>query len=459
MVLESNHKVIKCLAASGQLGYGIPKDAFLRGVQKTPDYIGADMGSVDPGPYFLGSGKCAASDIGIKRDLDLVLSAAMDLSIPLLIGSAGTAGAEPHVSKVVNILKEIALKKSYKFKLAVIYSDIEKNVIKQALTEGKISPLTENVGPLTEDLIMDSTNIVAQLGVEPFIKALQEKADVIIAGRACDTSIFTAYPIMKGYDKGLAIHMAKIVECTSQCADPGGREAMMGYLFDNYFVVETQKLKSRCTPVSVAAHSLYEQPDPYIMYEPGGILNLKDCKYERYGNAATKVSGSKWITSENYTLKLEGAKKTGYRALSLGGVRSPVMISQIKEVCKRIEEIVISLLSDYKYNVDYKIKFRIYGIDGVMEETEPNPEFIPQEMFIVTDVVARNEDLARAACGMAKQYLLHYYYPGILATGGNLAIPFSPDVIQVGEVYEFTLYHLLSIDNPLGYCKIEYINV
>lgn len=457
--MKSDYKGLKCLAASGQLGYGIPKKAFLRGVQKKPDYIGVDMGSTDPGPHYLGSGKCACSDIGIKGDLDLVLSAALDLSVPLLIGSAGTAGAKPQVLKVVDMVKEIALEKNYKFKLAVIFSDIEKNIIKQGLTEGKVSPLTENVGPLTEDLIKDSTNIVAQLGVEPFVKALQEKADVIIAGRACDTSMFAAYPIMKGYDRGLAIHMAKIVECTSQCADPGGREAMMGYLFDNYFVVETQKLKSRCTPVSVAAHGLYEQPNPYIMYEPGGMLNLKDCKYEWYSDTTTKVSGSKWITSENYTLKLEGAKKTGYRAISLGGVRDPIMISQIKEVCKRIEEIVISLLSDHEYNVDYKIKFRVYGADGVMEETEPNPEFIPQEMFIVTDVVAKNEDLARAACGMAKQYLLHYYYPGILATGGNLAIPFAPDVIQVGEVYEFTLYHLLSINNPLDYCKIEYIDV
>ncbi len=42
---------MKVLAASGQLGYGIPEEPFKRGVAAQPDVIGADMGSIDPGPY------------------------------------------------------------------------------------------------------------------------------------------------------------------------------------------------------------------------------------------------------------------------------------------------------------------------------------------------------------------------------------------------------------------------
>ena len=51
------------------------------------------MGSIDPGPHYLGSGTMAAPAAMVRRDLELVLLAARRLDIPLVIGSAGTAGA------------------------------------------------------------------------------------------------------------------------------------------------------------------------------------------------------------------------------------------------------------------------------------------------------------------------------------------------------------------------------
>ena len=68
---------LKILAASGQLGYGIPEDAFKRGVAAGPDVIGADMGSIDPGPYCLGSGKSMVSGEGLRRDLRTLVYSAM----------------------------------------------------------------------------------------------------------------------------------------------------------------------------------------------------------------------------------------------------------------------------------------------------------------------------------------------------------------------------------------------
>ena len=53
---------IRVLAASGQLGYGIPEAAFRAGMAREPHVIGADMGSVDVGPYYLGAGQLATSD-------------------------------------------------------------------------------------------------------------------------------------------------------------------------------------------------------------------------------------------------------------------------------------------------------------------------------------------------------------------------------------------------------------
>ena len=44
---------LRILSASGQLGYGIAEKAFHSGLERDLHLIGADMGSVDPGPYYL----------------------------------------------------------------------------------------------------------------------------------------------------------------------------------------------------------------------------------------------------------------------------------------------------------------------------------------------------------------------------------------------------------------------
>ena len=52
-------------------------------------------------------------------------------------------------------------------------------------------------------------------------------------------------------------------------------------------------------------------------------------------------------------------------------------------------------------------------------------------------------------CSVARSTLLHYGYPGRIATAGNLAFPFSPSDIKVGETYVFSVYALLRTEDPL----------
>ena len=69
--------------------------------------------------------------------------------------------------------------------------------------------------------------------------------------------------------------MAKIIECASLCCVPGGRDSILATLDDDGFVLESMAEQRRATPVSVAAHSLYEQADPFTVYEPEGRLDLQ----------------------------------------------------------------------------------------------------------------------------------------------------------------------------------------
>ncbi|MDD4783805.1 MAG: 3-methylaspartate ammonia-lyase, partial [Syntrophaceticus sp.] len=58
------------------------------------------------------------------------------------------------------------------------------------------------------------------------------------------------------------------------------------------------------------------------------------------------------------------------------------------------------------------------------------------------------QELAEAVLGFARSTMLHYGFPGRLATAGNLAFPYSPSDFKVGEAYVFSVHHLLSLASP-----------
>jgi hypothetical protein len=62
---------IRALSATGILGSGFREDTLKRAMALKPDFIGADAGSTDPGPHYLGSGESQFSDSACKRDLRL----------------------------------------------------------------------------------------------------------------------------------------------------------------------------------------------------------------------------------------------------------------------------------------------------------------------------------------------------------------------------------------------------
>jgi hypothetical protein len=74
--------------------------------------------------------------------------------------------------------------------------------------------------------------------------------------------------------------MAKIIECASLCCVPGGRDPILATLEGDSFVLESMNPERRATPMSVAAHSLYEQSDPDRVAEPEGVLLVRSARYE-----------------------------------------------------------------------------------------------------------------------------------------------------------------------------------
>lgn len=434
---------LRVLAASGQLGYGIPEPAFRAGLAREPHFIGADMGSVDPGPAYLGSGKMATSPETTRRDLTMVLTAARAAGVPLLIGTAGTAGAAPHLAATVDLVRTIARENGLHFRLATIGADIPTDVARDAVRRGRVRSLGA-MPALTEAAIDGTSHLVGQMGTEAFARALEAGADVVIAGRACDTAIFSTIPIMLGYPIGPAIHMAKIVECSSICCDPGGRDAILGILEGESFVLESMNPARAATPLSVAAHALYEQDDPDRIEEPDGTLDLRRVRYEPVDARRVRVWGATFTHRASPTVKLEGAGVVGERAVLLCATTDPAVIANLDAILQAVDATTASLVAGGGTR-DYTLSTRRYGLGGVSIFAGAAAP-VGAEAFLLTECIAPTAERARSVLGTFKQYLLHHGFPGRLSTGGNIAFPLTPPEISAGPAYRFTAYHVMDVD-------------
>jgi hypothetical protein len=55
--------------------------------------------------------------------------------------------------------------------------------------------------------------------------------------------------------------------------------------------------------------------------------------------------------------------------------------------------------------------------------------------------------------------MLHFGYEGRRATAGNLAFPYSPSDFHAGEVYVFSIYHLLRVEDAASLFPVEYVKL
>jgi hypothetical protein len=200
---RSGRNVLRVLGASGQLGYGVPTPTFQAGLAREPDIIGCDMGSIDIGPYYLGAGQMATAPAATRRDLRKVILAARKHDIPLVIGSAGSAGAGPHLDATLAIVRDIAREDGLHFRLGVLRADMPRDLLHKAVHAGEVHGI-DGMPPLTLEEVDAASEIVGQMGSSAFQRGLAAGVDVLIAGRACDTGIFASLPIMLGLPAGLA---------------------------------------------------------------------------------------------------------------------------------------------------------------------------------------------------------------------------------------------------------------
>ncbi len=442
---------IRMIAASGQLGYGFNEASFERAMAMQPDFIGCDGGSMDPGPWYLGAGKPFVSERAMRRDLELLMDAACRQRIPLIIGSAGGGGGDPHVDIVRDVVLDIAASQRQSFRLAVIRSELSHAQLHDAIDDDRVEPLGA-IAPLTHDEVTKTTRVVAMMGAEPIQQALNGGADVVIAGRCTDAAIYAAIPLMRGFNPGLCWHLAKTIECGAQIIEPRtSQDCVVGTLESDSFVVEPGAPDRVCTRTRVAAHTLYENPSPWELREPAGTLDTREAQYEQVCERTVRVSGSRFTDAAQYTVKLEGVSEAGHRTVFVAGVRDPMLVRDIDPfVASCHDRLALEMQSLDIAPDDYDVSVRVYGKNAVMGDREPITEHLSHELGLVVEALGTTEDISRAAMARMRYLLLHTDFPGRLCISGNLGIPFSPSDMYVGPTWQFNVWHTLAVDDPLA---------
>lgn len=437
----------RVLIPSGVLGLGFDSKALAKGVAMKPDIICIDGGSTDSGPFYLGTGTSKYSRAATKTEWRELMEARAHLNVPLVIGSCGTCGTKQTVDWMFEITKELAEELGQSLKIAKLYSDQSSTLLKTALNDNKIKPL-QPAPDISCELIDTFENTVALAGAEQIAAAINSGADIILAGRTTDTATISALPIMRGDSDGAAWHGAKVGECGALCSTNPTSGVIVVDFDDKGFTIEPLADGAMCTPHSVSAHMLYENSDPFILYEPGGYLDVTQATYSALDERRVRVEGSIWNAQKPYTIKLEAAKVVGYQTTIIAILRDAHYVANAQKWTQQLQEFLVKEISrrmDLPPE-DYTLEFRLIGVDATLGKLESKTS-VPAEVGVLGIITANDQETASEIGQLINPFVLHYP----LTENEELptfAFPFSPAQTDRGELYEFALNHIMEIDDP-----------
>ncbi|EFQ25882.1 DNA for 3-methylaspartate ammonia-lyase [Colletotrichum graminicola M1.001] len=375
----------------GCMGYGFDENLVAQELtrlapSKIPTAIILDAGSTDSGPEKLALGTTTCPRSAYVKDLSKLLRLVHNFRVPLIFSSAEGDGADEHVRLMEEIIEEISAKETnqhYSFKTISLFSVIDKSVILERLNAGRISGCGACVPELTAKDVTESLLVLAQIGPEPFIVAMEATPDfnVIIGGRAYDPAPYVAFSMYQlklqhpdiGPEQleschGGLLHMGKIMGCGGLCSTPKSHGAIATVYIDRTFDGK---------PIAPG---------------PGGALHLDQAHYKQLEDERTvRVHGGRFVSSAShgqpYQLKLEAARVLGYRSITMGSMRDHILVQQL-------DNFLVSVKAYVKQQHpgipgDWDLGFHVYG-KGQSTPTGPG------EVFIVAEAVAPTEQLATA---------------------------------------------------------------
>src|SRR5277367_2086630 len=398
--------IYRVVSACGALGYGFPKSSMDQALKGRIDAVISDAGSMDAGPYYLGTGTEYFEREAVKQDYRYMVEAGQKIDGPVILGSCGMAGGNRNLEWMVEVAKEVFAEVNVRdAKVAVIGAELDPDLVIRELKNGQLLPT--GAGPdLSEEALREST-IVGQMGIHPLMTALESGAKYILAGRSCDIALFASDMIRRGIDPGLAYHVGHVLECGALACDPGSpSDCLVAEVYDDGSAVFVAPDPSRrCTPYSIAAHSLYEESHPQLQFYPEGILAMEKTQFFSKDSRTAGIRNSRFIRSGKpwpWSIKLEGSRQLGARKVSLIYINPADLPNIPPDVL-------------------------VYGRNGVQATPVDASQ---RELGIIIETAAKTQEAAILLASLLTHYLIHYGYPGRKATAGNIAYPLSPNLVS-----------------------------
>ena len=327
------------------------------------------------------------------------------------------------------------------------------------VAQGRTKALAK-LPPLDAATIDRATRIVGMMGPEPIARALDQGAQVVLAGRSSDPAQWVAPAMRAGLPPAPSWYAGKMLECGAEPTTPKEPDCLLVTVHPDHLVCEPPNPIRRCTPLSVANFALHENSSPIHHVEPGGLLDTSDVRFEALTDRAVRISGMRWTPAETYTVKLEGVELAGYRAITLCATRDPGLIAQIDDYLATHRAKVAAKAADFGVpESSWRMAIRTIGRDAVMGVREPQRGTAAHELGFVVEVLAETQDVANAVLAMARTSLLHADFQGRLCKEGNMAFPFSPSDIALGPLYRFSVFHTVAPDDPYEMFPIEHERV
>ncbi|HEY1878641.1 MAG TPA: acyclic terpene utilization AtuA family protein [Caulobacteraceae bacterium] len=435
---------VTVLTPTGMMGGGISPRHLQYGLARGAHAIAVDSGSTDSGPAYLAKAVSKMNREAIKRDLEVLMAAALPARVPILIGSCGTSGADAGVDWTAEIAVEVARAMGAAPRIALLYSEQAPATIMAMNRAGKVRPLSP-AGPLADATLQACAHIVALMGPEPYMAALEQGADIVLGGRTTDTAVLAAAPLLRGAGAGPAWHAAKVAECGGLCTVNPRAGGVLLRVGAEAFDIEPLDPANQCTPESVSAHMLYENSDPFRLTEPGGVLEVDQARYRPLDSRITRVSGSRWRPMP-YTMKLEGAGGGAWQTIMLIGIEDPEVLANLDD----FHDGMHAALTDRIQRTfgeeagDFDLSLRLYGWNAVSGRPVPADAPPPREVGVLFVVTAATQALADRMAKACNPYFFHFpLRPGIELP--SYAFPFTPAEISRGQVFEFMLNHVVEV--------------
>ena len=278
---------------------------------------------MDAGPYYLGTGTEYFEREAVKADFRHMVEAGQKTRQSRSSSAAAAWPAATAISTACSMSPRKCSPSSActDAKVAVIGAELDPEIVIKEFRKGALRP-TGMVLSSSEEALREST-IVGQMGIHPLMTALDSGAQYILAGRSCDIALFASDMIRRGIDAGLAYHVGHVLECGALACDPGSpSDCLVAEIYDDgtaLFVAPNPD--RRCTPYSIAAHSLYEESHPAAAVlsrgHPGDgedrVLRQGRAHRQAFATAGSCAQAKPWP----WSIKLEGSRRLGARKVSL----------------------------------------------------------------------------------------------------------------------------------------------